>query len=46
MAEQSPTGIRVLKQMFRELESTARRVGYENDLLMDFQQHGGGLPNG
>jgi hypothetical protein len=30
--------------MFRELEGSARRVAYENELLMDFQRHGAGLP--
>jgi enoyl-CoA hydratase/carnithine racemase len=46
IAAQSPTGVRVLKQMFRELGSTSERVTYENELLMDFQEHGGGLPTG
>ncbi|MDP9116828.1 MAG: enoyl-CoA hydratase/isomerase family protein [Actinomycetota bacterium] len=46
IAAQSPTGVRVLKQMFRELEATADRVAYENELLMEFQEHGGGLPAG
>jgi hypothetical protein len=32
--------------MFRDLEGTTRRVGYENQRLMDFQQHGSGLPRG
>ena len=43
---QSPHGIRVLKQMFRELDRTADRVAYENHRLMEFQQHGTGLPTG
>jgi enoyl-CoA hydratase/carnithine racemase len=46
IAAQSPTGVRVLKQMFRELDSTSDRVAYENELLMDFQELGGGLPTG
>jgi hypothetical protein len=46
IASHSPTGVRVLKQMFRELGSTSERVTYENELLMDFQEHGGGLPTG
>jgi enoyl-CoA hydratase/carnithine racemase len=46
IATQSATGVRVLKQMFRELDSTSDRVTYENELLMDFQEHGGGLPTG
>lgn len=36
--------VRVLKQMFRDLDGTAARVAYENDRLMDFQRTGTGLP--
>lgn len=46
VAGQHPGGIRTLKRMFRELDDTARRVGYENDLLMRFQEHGAGIPRG
>jgi enoyl-CoA hydratase/carnithine racemase len=46
IAAQSPGGIRVLKQMFRELDRTGERVAYENERLMHFQQHGAGLPRG
>jgi enoyl-CoA hydratase/carnithine racemase len=46
VAGQSTDGIRTLKQMFRDLEDTTRRVAYENQRLMDFQQHGSGLPRG
>ena len=46
LARQNADGLRTLKKMFRELESSARRVDYENDLLMRFQQHGSGLPRG
>ena len=46
VAAQHPDGIRTLKRMFRELDDTARRVGYENELLMRFQQHGAGIPRG
>lgn len=46
IAKQSPGGIRVLKQMFRELDATAARVAYENQRLLDFQAHGTGLPRG
>lgn len=46
VAGQSAVGVRVLKQMFRELGSSAQRVEYENERLMDFQHHGGGLPRG
>ena len=44
IAAQHPGGIRTLKRMFRELDDTARRVGYENELLVRFQQHGAGIP--
>jgi enoyl-CoA hydratase/carnithine racemase len=46
IAGQSAGGIRVLKQMFRDLDRTGERVGYENERLMYFQQHGTGLPRG
>ena len=46
VAAQSPDGVRVLKQMFRDLDRTAERVAYENERLMQFQQHGTGLPRG
>jgi enoyl-CoA hydratase/carnithine racemase len=44
IARQHPEGIRVLKQMFRELDRSADRIAYENAKLLDFQQHGPGLP--
>jgi enoyl-CoA hydratase len=37
-------GLRRLKQMFRSLEDTAARVAYENELLVEFQREGAGLP--
>jgi len=46
LAAQHPQGLRVLKQMFRELDSSARRVAYENERLMRFQEHGAGIPGG
>jgi enoyl-CoA hydratase/carnithine racemase len=46
IAGQSAVGVRVLKQMFRDLDGTAQRISYENERLMDFQSHGGGLPTG
>jgi enoyl-CoA hydratase/carnithine racemase len=46
IAAQSPGGVRVLKQMFRDLDRTPERVAYENEQLMRFQQHGTGLPRG
>ncbi len=44
IAAQHPDGVRALKTMFRELDATAARVGYENEALMRFQQHGAGIP--
>jgi enoyl-CoA hydratase/carnithine racemase len=46
IAGQHPAGVRVLKEMFRELDGSAARVAYENERLMRFQQHGHGLPRG
>ncbi|MGN6608081.1 MAG: enoyl-CoA hydratase/isomerase family protein [Jatrophihabitans sp.] len=46
IARQHPDGIRTLKTMFRELDRTAERTAYENQRLLDFQQHGAGLPRG
>ena len=37
-------GLRTLKAMFRELEGSERRVAYENELLVEFQARGAGLP--
>ena len=44
LTAQSANGLRVLKQMFRDLDATAPRVDYENAKLMHFQEHGTGLP--
>lgn len=44
IAAQSPSGVRVLKNMFRELDDSARRVEHENAMLMEFQRSGAGLP--
>ena len=38
-------GTRRLKTMFRELEDSGRRIAYENELLLDFQRAGAGLPS-
>lgn len=46
VAKQNADGVRVLKRMFRELDGSAARVAYENELLLAFQQHGTGLPRG
>ena len=39
-----PDAMRRLKGMFRHLEGTEARVAHENELLVDFQRHGAGLP--
>jgi enoyl-CoA hydratase/carnithine racemase len=44
VAAHPPEGLRRLKRMFRELEDGAARVGYENELLVEFQREGAGLP--
>lgn len=44
IAAQHPGGVRTLKQMFRELDGTARRVAYENEQLLRFQEYGPGIP--
>ena len=46
LTKQSPSGLRTLKQMFRDLDRTGQRVAYENERLLQFQQHGSGLPRG
>lgn len=44
IAAHPPEGLRRLKRMFRELEHGATRVAYENELLVEFQREGAGLP--
>ena len=44
IAQHPPEGLRRLKRMFRELEGGKTRVAYENDLLVEFQREGAGLP--
>jgi enoyl-CoA hydratase/carnithine racemase len=39
-------GLRSLKAMFGELEAMPARVARENELLVDWQRHGTGLPSG
>jgi enoyl-CoA hydratase/carnithine racemase len=46
LTKQSGSGLRELKQMFRDLDRTGERVAYENERLLHFQQHGAGLPRG
>jgi enoyl-CoA hydratase/carnithine racemase len=38
-------GLRALKSMFRELEGMPDRIARENELLVDWQRHGAGLPS-
>ena len=45
LAAQSPGGLRVLKQMFRDLDRSGERIDYENERLLHFQQHGTGIPS-
>lgn len=44
VAAQSPEGVRVLLEMFRDLDGSRERVAHENELLLKFQQDGAGLP--
>ena len=37
-------GLRRIKALFRELGGGAARVARENEILLDFQRHGAGLP--
>jgi len=46
LAQRPPQGLRVLKAMFHEYESTAARVAHENEQLVAFQRDGAGLPQG
>lgn len=46
LTRQSPDGLRQFKAMFRHLEGTEARIDHENDLLVDFQRDGAGLPQG
>jgi len=44
IAPYPPEGLRRLKRMFRDLQDADDRVAYENDLLVEFQREGAGLP--
>jgi len=50
LAEEASQGpieaMRGLKGMFRGLEHSSERVAMENELLLEFQRHGAGLPRG
>jgi hypothetical protein len=36
--------MRALKGMFRDLDRSSERVAFENELLVNFQKTGAGLP--
>jgi hypothetical protein len=40
-----PAAMRELKAMFRDLERTPERIAFENELLVNFQKTGAGLPS-
>jgi len=44
LAAHPPDGVRRLKAMFRDFEGSADRVTRENEILVDWQRHGAGLP--
>ncbi|TAM89842.1 MAG: hypothetical protein EPN43_06485 [Jatrophihabitans sp.] len=44
LTRQHPAGTHTLKAMFRHLDGSAGRVAYENDLLLEFQRNGAGIP--
>jgi enoyl-CoA hydratase/carnithine racemase len=46
LAANDGPGLRRLKRMFGEYDETAARTERENAELVDFQRHGGGLPQG
>jgi enoyl-CoA hydratase/carnithine racemase len=44
LAAHPSDGLRRLKGMFRDFERSAERVARENEILVDWQRHGAGLP--
>ncbi len=44
LATHPPDGLRRLKSLFRELSGSERRVARENEILVDWQRNGAGLP--
>ena len=48
LAANDPEGVRRLKGMFRDFAGlpTAERVARENEILVEWQTHGAGLPSG
>jgi enoyl-CoA hydratase/carnithine racemase len=45
IAARPPDGLRLLKTMFRDFEGTAGRVARENEILVEWQERGAGLPH-
>jgi enoyl-CoA hydratase/carnithine racemase len=46
LAAHPPDGMRRLKAMFREVTGAAGHVAHENELLVEWQRTGAGLPHG
>jgi enoyl-CoA hydratase/carnithine racemase len=46
LAAHPPEGMRRLKAMFRELTGAAGHVARENEILVEWQRAGAGLPQG
>lgn len=46
VAAHPPGSVRSIKRLFRDLDDQASRVSLENERLVGFQRHGGGLPQG
>jgi enoyl-CoA hydratase/carnithine racemase len=46
VAAHPPGSVRGIKALFRDLDGAPDRVALENERLVDFQRHGGGLPQG
>jgi enoyl-CoA hydratase/carnithine racemase len=46
LAGSDPEGLRRVKELFRDFEGTKYRVARENQILVDWQRHGAGLPQG
>jgi enoyl-CoA hydratase/carnithine racemase len=46
VAAHPPDGLRRLKALFAELDGSGRRTARENEVLVDWQRHGAGLPSG
>lgn len=45
VASNSPAAIRQMKRLIRDFEASDQRVVRENEILVDFQRNGGGLPS-